>query len=208
MLLSEARTRIRTLVDDLEEERWTNTQVDAALLSAQYEAILWAVRNGADIFRIESTITTSSAGVGDLASIKPLKVLAVQLVSGSDRVILKPLAAGQATSFYSAVQTLQVSHVPRPTFPAGPTAPFVWGSSAVSCPPVDSFMCLLAASELQITEGAQMPGLEARKAELKAALVTLVGIPTFTVQPLRSQQQRASIGWCATGPDTIQLARL
>lgn len=208
MLLSAARSRVRTLADDVEAERYTDAQVDAALGTAQYEALLWAVAATPALFRVEATITTSSQGVADLTAIAPLKMLSVALLNASDRVIIKPLSAASITAPQRAVQQLVIGYVPQPVFPATGASAFVWSSAAVNVPPVDLYMCLIAAAELKIGEGEQPAGLDVRKAECLATLKALFALPSFTVMPMRWIQPRAWMGYCITAPNTLQLARL
>lgn len=211
MLLSEARSRVRNVIDDVEAERQTTAQVDAALKAGQAEALLWAVSEGSNLFTLEASITSSSAGVVNLSSLTPLRVSGVSIRSGTSRFPVRPCSPMDVLETYAAAETLLVSYVPRPVFPASDSAAFVWSSSAVSVPPLDGLMCMIAASELKITEGEQLAGLEARKEELRKAAKHLIDIPQWTNGPGRASRypstRLSGVSWYASAPDTLQLVR-
>jgi len=206
MLLSAARTRVRTFADDRNSELFADSDLDASLASAQYEALLWAVNAGATLFMIEATITTNGSGVADLSSLAPLKIHNVALSSSSFRQTLNPIAPHDISGPYSGTQTLVINYTPRPVFPSSPASAFVWGSSIVSCPPLDLYMCCLAASELKILDNEVLKGLEIRKAEAQKAAMALISHPTWTSMPLR-QRCNGTLGlsWTSTTPDSIAL---
>lgn len=204
MLLSEAITRIRTLTDDADAVRWADSEITTALTAAQYEALLWALAHGANIFSLEAALSSSTTGSVSLTGIAPMKVCGVMQLMGSTRVRVRESQALDICTPVTTVQSLIVSYVPRPTFPASPAVAFTWGNGA-PCPPLDSYLCVLAASELKVTEGEELPGLVHRKDELKAALQRLLNIPGFTVMPMGGRRVVARFVWARTALDTLQL---
>lgn len=206
MLLSAARTRVRTLVDDRNSDLFDDSTLDTALASAQYEAQLWAVNAGSALLMLEASVTTNSNGVADLSSLAPMKIHNVALsTGGAYRQTLNPIALHDISGPYVGAQTLVVSYTPRPTFPASSSSPFVWGSSTLSIPPLDLYMCCLAASELKILDNEVLKGLELRKAEAQKAVMSLIGSPAWTSMPLRLRRNSLGLSWAVTSPDSITL---
>lgn len=204
MLLVDAIARIRTLIDDTDAERWSDAEVTTALTAAQYEALLWALAHGANIFSLEASLSSSTTGSVNLTTLAPMKVCGVMQLMGSTRVRVRESQSLDIGTPLTTVQSLVISYVPRPTFPASGASAFVWGNGA-PCPPLDSYLCVLAASELKVTEGDELPGLERRKDELKAALQRLLNIPGFTVMPMGGRRCVAAFVWARTNLDTLQL---
>lgn len=208
--LTDARTRVGFLLDSAIGVRFTTTDVDAALATAQYEAMLHAVTAGANIFTKTGTVTTSSAGVGDLSTLAPLKLVNVTYVSGSTRLQVVPSRQADVVQHYQAAVPLTVTYVPRPTFPASGAANFVWGSATINLPPLDDLMCVIAASHLKATDGEQNIVLEARKLELKGTVSSLINIPGWSVMSMDSGLRAiggrgAGFVYVMTAFDTLQL---
>lgn len=206
MLLSEARTLVRTLLDDLEEERWSDAQIDQSLRLGHYQAASLASRYAPDVCREELSASTNASGALDLSGTPFFRILSVSVSSGSDRLVCRGVSAAQATSLYRSVTPLVIGMVAQPDFPAGPTAPFAWGGGAQSTA-MDHFVAAYAAGQLQITEGTDSQGLARLKAELTDTLKALQGAPGFSCYPIRSQQLRSSVAWCLTSIGTLQLVR-
>lgn len=208
MILTDARTRVRSLIDDADSELWTDAEVDASLASAQYEALLWAVVSGCNLFTQEADITTTSAGLADLSSLKPMKIVNVAQVTGTSRFKIPPIQLHDIAVTHAVATTLKVAYVARPTFPASGAAAFVWSSASISCPPLDQYMVCLAAAEMKVKEGEEAPGLDKRKAELRDAILSLVNVPGWHVRPMRkSSSNGLGIAWAMTSSDQLQLVQ-
>lgn len=208
--LTDARTRVGFLLDSEIGIRFTNTDIDAALASAQYETLLHAVTAGANIFTKTGTVTTSTAGVADLSTLAPLKVVNVVYKSGSTKLQVVPSRQADVIQDYQAAVSLTVTYVPRPSFPASGAANFVWGSSTINLPPLDDLMCVIAASHLKATDAEQNVVLDARKAELKGTVASLINIPGWSVMSMDSSLRAiggrgAGFVYVMTGFDTLQL---
>ncbi len=211
MLLSEARTRVARMVDDAANTRFTATtdgDIDTALRTAQQEA--WAIAAGAapSHYGVEGTLSSSSAGVLDLSSINPLKILALYTYSSGQRLNVLPVHRLEAPTNATAAVACAIAYVPRCTFPASAATAFTWGHANVDDTGVlDAFMCALAATELLITEAKTNPVLEARKAELRDTLLSKSAQNSWSVLPLDSWMNVADsgLGFIMTAPDQAQL---
>jgi hypothetical protein len=204
-----ARTRVRFIIDDPvvsgdDGVRCAKADVEDALLTAMHEAFGIAVDAGANLFQLEQTITTSAAGVGALASLAPQRIVNVSVQQGGYRVPVPPLRPGDVDQLYTRAETLVVTYVPRPTFPAADGDAFVWGSASINLPQLDKLMVAIAASELKIVDAEVLGGLEARKAELVRAVEGLSNVPGWSVLPMTPRRQ-ASLRYMMTAPDTLQL---
>lgn len=206
MLLSDGRAAVRLLIDDLLGNLATDAQVDSALTTGQYEAALFCVSSGSTIMLQEATITTGSTGLADLSSIRPLKIHNVAISVGGYRSRIDPINVQDISSLYQGAQTITVAYTPRPTFPSGPTQPFVWGNAAVSLPPLDEYMCCVAASQIKATDGEVNPIIEQRKAELLKQVMGLINNPSWVVSGMgRTRNYSMGIQWAVTLFDTLQL---
>jgi hypothetical protein len=212
MILSDARTRLLRLVDD-DGSRWNaagdNAELDDALKTAQEEVWLRLIESGAGIFEQEAAISSSSAGVVDLTTLKPIKIVALSLVASTSRLLIEPCRMDTSPTNAPGIRTLLITYVPRVSFPANAGAAFVWGHANVTATAIyDKLMCAIAASELKIKDGETNKALETRKTELLDAALRTIDIPDWTVMPLDefSDDDRGSgLEYVATAPDTLQL---
>jgi hypothetical protein len=209
MLLSEARTRVAALCDD-DGTRFSESEIDDALLTAQKETWQQAVKSGASFLTIETTaISTNSSGVADLTGIKPIKIVNVAEMRSGQRYAMNPTRLDQAPQNASVVVPLAIAYVPRLSFPSAAGNPFVWGHANVTDTSLfDKLMCALAASELKIKDDEQNKALEKRKDELRAAVNEMLSIPGWSVMPMdsfSSDRALSSYAWVLTAPDTLQL---
>lgn len=189
MLLSQARTRVRTLADDTESVRWTDDEIDDVLGSALEEIIINAVSSGINLFEVTETFTVNGDGYVSLSSENPIKIIDVQQVAGNSRFKISPSRRKFMSSTVPGLAgiTLEVTYVPRPVFPATALDAFVYGSNfSSSSKVIDNLICVVAASDLKITEGELNDGLERRKQELYLSLANTCLIPGSYVQPFSS----------------------
>lgn len=213
MLLNVGRARVLKMVDDEDGDRFDeagdSAEVDAALATGQQEVAQLAFNTGSNIFAQETTVTTSSAGVANLTSIKPHRIDYVSISVGGERLNVSPVRFDEAPANASGVQTLGIVYVARPTFPATPSDPFVWGHANVTSTAIlDQLMCVIAACDLLITEGEVNRVLEQRKEELKAAVLSTFSVPGWSVTPIDSFTvggRDSGLGYIMTAPDTLQL---
>lgn len=212
MTLTQARARVRGFLDDTTSsttnQRWSDAQIDAALGTASVEALRAALAAGVDLFLISTTLTTASDGSLSLLSVKPLKITRVQIVEGDHRRDVRPCIASDVRAHEPRAETLAISFVPSPVFPAVPGDPFVFGSGVVDVPELEAFMCAIAASELKMLEGTENKGLERRKAELEKRVMNLQEVPSWRAINGAQGYGRAGISpfyWAVLQPHTLQL---
>lgn len=214
MTLAQMRSRIRKAVDDVARKRWdadgNNTDVDGAIAIAAVEALNVAVNAGSTRFRVTETFSSTSNGVVDLASVRPLRIHAVRVASGAaphqgfDEIL--PLGQSGFTSLHPFVETLSITYTPAPVVDEMVSDSVVWGAD-VDAPELDALTCMLAASSMKVDEGEENPALERRKAELMRAVQTMPDVMTWTVSPGASGRwgYPRSFFWVLSGASTLQL---
>lgn len=213
MLLSEARARVLRLVDDDSSKYNVDglfTDIDDALKTAQIETWQTAVASGNSIFVIEAPLTTGATGIGDLTTIKPMKLVNVALKNGTQRLTVPPARFDEAPTNAGAGLILAIAYVPRVAFPSASGNPFVWASANIAdlSPLLDKLMCVIAASELKIIENEDNNGMERRKTELRLAVSEMLSIPSWSVLPLdgfSAERRGSGFAYVMPAPDTLQL---
>lgn len=212
MILTESRTRTRQYLDDEDatNARWSDTELDDKLKAAQN--IAWRlVADRCNLWTSETTVNTTSAGVADLSTIKPIRIVSVGIsYAGISRWRVPPARVVDGLTNVPVVQTLRIAYVPRPLFPTAPGNAFVWGAgagAAFDTDLLDAHICQLAASMLKVKDGEVNQGLEAAKQETRQHILDIASIPRFTAMPLDAATRRrlAPYYWILTAPDTLQL---
>lgn len=214
--LTQAYARVRGFLDDLttstSNQRWTDALIDTALRTTSVEALRAACKYGTDLFTISTNFTTATDGSVSLTSVKPLKIVRVQIVQGDERYDVTPARISDVRRHAARVETIVISYVPSPVFPALPGDPFVFGSGVVDVPEIEALMCALAASELKMLEGSENKGLERRKAELEQRVANLQEQPTWISYNASGAGGLGRCGlspysWAVLSPHTLQLVQ-
>lgn len=211
MLLSAARLRVLKLVDDAAADVYDTSEVADALLSGQVET--WRIAQGAgpNIFNTTTTFTSSAAGVVDLTSVKPARILNVSSLLNGARMNVRAFRIEEAPSNYATSVALSILHVPDAVFPAAEPSAFVWGNSGIATSTealLNSLMILIAALELKPKEAELLAGLQARKDEKEELVASLTSVPGWAVHPMDISGglgRIASYGYIMTAPHTLQL---
>lgn len=216
MTLTEMRTLVRKLVDDVAQKRWdadgANTDVDEALGIAIPEAMSIAINAGSTRFRVTGVFSSTSSGGIDLATARPLKIHTVRLSSGAspNQVLDVIPPAGQAayTGLHPYVETLSITYTPSPTVPTSGASTVTWGGGG-DTPELDRLACFIAASHMKVIEGEENPVLERRKAELARAVATLPDSQSWVQVPSNGNVRRLWAArpfyWLLSGGNTMQL---
>ena len=205
--LTVARTRVKKYLDDVDGlVADSDTVTDAALEVAQHAVYLQATAWAPQRFQIEGNVTTNGSGVGDLSSLDPVRVLAVNHYSGNSR---QPIPAGSFTDGPTnvlAAYTLKILYIPKLTFPATGGDAFVWGQSALDIPLLDDLMCLHAASHLTLLKDAHNRQLERRLEVIENKAKNVLNFSTWKVMPLRGRSGDSGLVYLMTDPVSLQLA--
>lgn len=208
MLLSAARTRVLALVDDAEGVKFVGTtEVDDALSTAQEEVYELIVGTGSGLFTQEASVSSSSAGLVDLTTLRPLKIVSLSQVTGGARLAIFP-SQYEPLQNYAAIETLKIVYAPRPTFPASAGTAFAWGHTNVTAVKrFESLMCMLAASELKVKEGERNGPLTDRIATLRQSVEDSVTPSGWAVIPLAGYPggTTSRLKYTQTAPDNLQL---
>jgi len=210
--LAQARTRVRFLIDDADANPLvSDAEIDVALATALEEVWQRVVGSGASCFTISADITSSQAGVVDMTALKPLRIVNVVYATGTIQLQVQPSRTSDYIQKVSGAQPLRIWYVPRATFPALSSDPFVWSTAAISSATLDQLLCVIAAADVWVKTGEPpLASLEQRKAELVKAVEQQVSIPDVTVAPLRVTRKfptnrYAGFQWARVGHDTLQL---
>lgn len=209
MTLAQAITRTRFLLDDTDANPLvTDAEITTALEVAQEEVWRLVVTSGANVFNQQATLSSSTAGVVDLSSIKPIDVVNVAIVVGNMRTQVRPVRVFDYAHAVLAVYSLAVTYIPRVTFPTLSSDPFVWSTAAISSTTLDQLVCHIAASQCWVRTGdPPNAAIERRKDELLASIATIVSIPSWSATPLneRGTERDSGIFWVRTAHDQLQL---
>ena len=212
MTLLEARNRIRLLLDDTDlNPLIVDTRINDTLKVAQAEVWQRIIGHGANLFSQEAAVASTSNGVVDLSTIKPLKINNVQLAYGNTRWQVQPAKLSDYVQLTTGVQQLRINYIPRASFPASDAANFVWSTAAVDAPLLDQLMVMCAAAECWIQSGERpLESLERRKQELKDAVDTTINVPSWVVMPLAAAtryptSRYAGFQYVIPTTDTMQL---
>lgn len=212
MLLSEARTQVAQLVDDEAAEKYSTTEIDNALKTAQLETWQHAVGSGSNAFNVDAAFTSTSAGVVDLSSVAPRRIVSVAHVVSTRRLKVQPVRFDDSPQDHASAESLRIVYVPKVTFPASAGTAFTWGHANIDTSMFDQLMSVIAASHLKIKESEVNAMMERRKDELRALVLETLSIPTWTVVPLDSLAGRsngsADFSYVMTAPHTMQLVDL
>jgi hypothetical protein len=200
LTLTQARTRIRNILDDADDVKWSDDEIDSSLAVALEQALEEAVAAGVSGFEITESFALNSDGYVSLLTQNPLKITNVAMLMGSTRMFVAPSRRRSMLSTATGTSgTLEITYIPKPTFPASDSDVFTYGSTFPNSNTLDQYICFLAASELKIKEGEINPGLEQRKAELSLAVRNTCSNPSTYIMPYSntypSYQNRSYFTW-------------
>lgn len=212
MTLLEARNRIRLLLDDSDVNPLiADARINDTLKVAQAEVWQRIIGHGSNLFSQEAVVSSTSNGLVDLSTIKPLKINNVQLAYGNTRWQVQPAKLSDYVQLATGIQNLRINYVPRASFPAADGNQFVWSTSTVDAPLLDQLMVMCAAAECWIQSGERpLDSLERRKQELKDAIDTSINVPSWQVMPLAAAtryptSRYAGFQYVIPTTDTMQL---
>lgn len=211
MLLSEARTRVANILDDAPAARWSTSEIDTALTSAQAEVMQLAVGSGSNLFRTTTSVSSGATGLVDLTAIRPLRIIDLAQTVGTARYPVLPASIGDIVQTRTGPDQFQLVYVPRPSFPSAAGNPFIWSTSQVNLPQMDSLLCFIAASELKVKEGEVNVGIESRKQELRNTVMSEINVPTWRVMSMRAATRyptarNSGLYYVVSSPDVLQIA--
>lgn len=206
--LAQAITRVRFLLDDKDNNPLiSDAEITTALQVAQEEVWQGVVDSGANIFFQVADISSTSAGVVNLASVTPLKISNVAIVVGNGVLQVPPCRVFDGFANVVGVRPCRITYVPRAPFPALSGDPFVWSQSTISLTTLDQLLCHTAASMCWVKTGEPpLASMERRRAELLASCTSTINLPAWSATPLTPGGARdAGFYWRRTAHDQIQL---
>lgn len=207
--LTEARTRILKLADDVDGLTADSTTVQDDALRAAFHAVYLAAASWApQRFAKEGDVTTNSSGAGDLSSLDPVRILAVSQSTSGSRLPVPPANLADGPTNVSGAKTLKITYLPALTFPATGSDAFVWGQSSLDLPILDDLLCLRAASTITALQNQPNDQLERLIARAEKDAQNLANFSTWRVMPLRGRSWDSGLCYVMTDAVTLQLVRL
>lgn len=215
MLLSEARTRTRRYLDrEGDTTLFADTEIDDELKSGQLVA--WRlVGDKTNLWTTETTaLSTNSAGVCDLSTIKPLRIVSVAITAGGiSRWVIRPARVVDGLTNMPFISPLRISYVPRAAFPSAPANPFLWGPGGsgvdIDAALLDRLVCLLAAKALKVKLGDDgvNKSLDEAAAQCREDVKSMLSVPRYNVTLLDGalRRQNAPYFYIMTAADTLQV---
>mgnify|MGYP003527255419 FL=1 len=163
-------TDIRTLVDDADAVRWTDTQIKSSM---QYA--ITATANQLHNFGYNELVTSADFSVVNSVAVIPANdgVKNVYVVSGSNLYKLKP-GAGYDRNINGVPTggTIRVDYLPTTVLPALDSDIVTYAGTDINNPVADKYVAYLCAKDLKATEAefnqlveAMLPVLERQIAE-------------------------------------------
>ena len=204
--VAQAVLRCRRLLDDRDDNPLvSDADLKDSLIVAADEVWQTCVRSGANIYTQFADITSGSNGIADLASIKPLKIVNVSVVSGGALLTVPAARIGAGMVPLTTPQNLRIAYVPRMSFPTNDGDNIVWGADANICNTLDQLLCLVAAADAWIVTGEPFPKpLTTRKEELNKSILEQINVPQYFVF---DGNGRPDVGfvWSNASLDKLQL---
>jgi hypothetical protein len=208
MTLAQAITRVRFLLDDSDANPLiSDAEITTALEVGQEEVWQLVIDSGANVFYQTADIASPGNGVVDVSSIKPLKIINVAQVVGTYALQIPPCRPFDGFAPVLSAVNVRLVYVPRATFPALSSDPFVWSQAAISMTTLDQLLCHTAAAQCWVRTGEPpLASMEKRRAELAASVTSSINIPSWSVSPLDDTGSTDSgFYWRRTSHDTLQL---
>jgi hypothetical protein len=206
--LTQARALVQTYLDDEDSDLAATADIDQALEVAQNMVYLQAQSWATQRFAKEVSISTSAAGVADLGSYDPLRIVAVAQWNGASRDPIPAMSLSDGPTNVSGVRSLKVTYIPPLAFPSAGGNNFVWGQSSLDLPLLDDLMCLHAAAHLNLIHDVENKQLDRRIAALEDKAQHILGFSQWRVMPLRNRSQDSGLGYVMTDPVSLQIVRL
>lgn len=203
-----AVTRMSKYLDDVDNVDASTSEAQDALKTAHWETYLQASMWAPQRFQTETTVTTSSAGVGDLSSLDPVRILAVNEYASGTRYPIPAASLSDGPTNVSGVRTLKVLYLPALTFPSSGSAEFAWGQSGIDLPFLDDLMCLKAAAKLTVFLDRQNKQLEREIEKATQQAQRLMNLSTWRVMPLRGRSRKSGLAYVMTDAVSLQIVRV
>jgi len=197
MLVSEARTRVSSLLDDEDQVRWTSgtgsdtllaaeKDVDVAIIVATEECVAEYVASGGERLDTIFEVTTDSDGLISLSasSKTPLVIKTVSVKSGSRSYPIRSTRRNDVQNSGGA-ETLKVCAVLKPALSGtaaasvlnyAPDSLLVWDT-------MDAWICATAAKHLLPKDAEANAQLDARIGMLRSAAIREVESPAVILFP-------------------------
>jgi hypothetical protein len=153
VLLSEARTQVIQMLDDPDNVRFSQSEVDTALRVALMTCVSKASSCSSLVDSVVSI--TPSSGVASLSAHAPIKIKNVSMVIGSLAVAVNRVGDSAVHQTAEVNTPVTVRLVKTPTFPASAGTAFSYGNSISDNPTIDMLIVAEAALALIIKDREQ-----------------------------------------------------
>lgn len=175
LTVAEARQLVSQYLDDVNQRRWPESQINTALQYSLAQCLSQYVEEGGTLFDQEVSLSTNSSGLCSLASLgNIIRIGPVQYVTGSAPYSYWPVLPAKVRDRevdVPGVYNLRITYVKEYTLSANGNYPLV-GDGAVGAPSThafDAWVCAEAAVLLGVSDNDNRPGLEALRQRLEEA---------------------------------------
>lgn len=212
LTLAQARTAVSDFLDDSSNALWSTTQIDTALSSALGRCQDDYAAGGGDRFVAEFSGTSSATdGTLSLSSVLPLRILSVQVLSGSYYTTIRAQQKQDREVLDTNARSVVVHYVREYALPTDSAHPLVGvgATAANSWPAFDHWICARAALQCAIKDNDKRQGLTALEQDARASVLSRVNVPTTREWPRESMHVYSDLRWSwLPGSNQLQLARV
>lgn len=179
MDLAAARTLVLEHLDDADQDRWSDAQVDKALAYALSACQDEYLTSGGERLDLSASVTSNTSGEADLATLNPVDIKNVNMVIGGRYWPIEPVRISDKNVIDGEAKTLEIKYVPKLVLPTTTTHPLV-GSGATQYNSWDQFenwICLKAALFCSIKDAEDRPEIKFLMEEARAGCLSHPRIP-------------------------------
>lgn len=206
--LADARTRVSSyLLDDPNQVRWAQTEVDSALKYAVSACLMAYATAGGRRFALEVEKTSTSSGVLSMATEDPLVIHAIMLNVNGWRERVRQIEHSEREVNDDTARTLSVLYTPQPPFPSNSAHPLIGdGATAYpTFPAFDEWVMRVASLNLLPKDDVNVAGMTAERDRFEA--LCMMGIETpSTVDFPRDNRRYPYLSWSYIG-QSVQVSR-
>lgn len=208
MTLAEARDFTEFLVDDVNNKRFSTSDVDLALQGSVSSVIDDLTNKGQTHFIRHYAASSDSSGQLDLSSLDPRGIYGVSVAQSNNYFPIPATDYWKKARADQTVRSLEIAYVPRHVFPTTTSHPLIGSTTTPlgSWRTLDHLACAKAAKTLLVRNGEINPALEAMIRDHENTVMTSDDIPRDMAPPGRMKWFSEWIMWAYDRENkTVQL---
>lgn len=183
LTVAEARELVSQYLDDQNQRRWPESQINTALQYSLAACLSKYVEEGGTLFDVEITLSTNSSGLCDLTPLgNILRIGPVQYATGSAPFSYWPVLPAKRRDReidVPGVYSLRIVYVKEYILSNNGNYPLI-GDGSVAAPSThafDAWVCAESALLLGVKDNDQRPGLERLAAKLEGDAIRKLNNP-------------------------------